>query len=282
MSESTPYIEKVEDYLLGSLSAEDKTAFESAMVSDFNLKAEVAFQKTIIGGVEAYKAAALKSRLAALPTPPASFFSTTVGKTLVASISTVVIGLTGYFALVSSNEPEGQVNTETIQSELITVDQQTENKTFDWKSFQLALIPVTTKSKAKVLNKPTIENLPKQSTPVIPGLDIEEEFVSDELVNDSGNENSIEVNSPRIDVNIDSSTDGLKMYQFINGTLSLRGDFSESPYEILELNLSEQKSVYLYYAGDYFDIEVTSDYQQLKFVKSAALIKELESYRTNK
>lgn len=72
--------EEIESYLLGGMKEEERIAFEKTLADNAPLREEVAFEQTLIEGVETYGASVLKSRLQQIHTEVHGEQTTTSGK----------------------------------------------------------------------------------------------------------------------------------------------------------------------------------------------------------
>ena len=69
-------------------------------------------------------------------------------------------------------------------------------------------------------------------------------------------------------------------YQVNSGRLLLYGDFDEEPYEFLEINVNEEKKLYLFFKDQYYEIEESAtEITPLRRVSSKSLINELEKLK---
>jgi hypothetical protein len=65
-------------------------------------------------------------------------------------------------------------------------------------------------------------------------------------------------------------------YKFYNNRLYLLGDFSKSPYEIIELNSNSGKKYFLYYQDNFYKLETNRQKPTpLRKVENDSIIKEL-------
>ena len=69
-------------------------------------------------------------------------------------------------------------------------------------------------------------------------------------------------------------------YRFKKGKLLLYGNFSASPYEIIELNTNEGKRIYLYYSDEFYPLnEEQSKIADLTAITEKSLIQELNKIK---
>ncbi len=72
-------------------------------------------------------------------------------------------------------------------------------------------------------------------------------------------------------------------YQYYSGKLYLYGDFTDNPYEIIELNSTSGKKLFMFYNDNYYRIfDNQVDLTPLKAVQDKDVIKELDIIKENK
>ncbi|MEQ9307751.1 MAG: hypothetical protein RJQ14_27825, partial [Marinoscillum sp.] len=71
-------------------------------------------------------------------------------------------------------------------------------------------------------------------------------------------------------------------YKYFDGKLFLYGDFNDNPYEILEINGTTDRRLFLFYNKAFYSIEITDKIQELSPIGNGKLIDELEIIRNNK
>jgi len=72
-------------------------------------------------------------------------------------------------------------------------------------------------------------------------------------------------------------------YKFFSNKLYLYGDFGKIPYEILELNSSLGKRLFLFYQNEYYSLKMNQKERiPLEKVVEQKLVKELEIIKNNK
>lgn len=69
-------------------------------------------------------------------------------------------------------------------------------------------------------------------------------------------------------------------YQFASGKLVLYGDFDDSLFEVLELNVQDESTLYLFYKSNYYYLNDRSgEISELEAVKDEPLKEKLENLR---
>lgn len=289
--------ELIDLYLKDELSAADKQSFEAQMQADAALTKEVAFQKQLVNGVSAYRKAQLKARLDLIEVAPSpisiigqSAYWKIAGSVVVASL--IATGI--YFTWdsepkesISQIEISSQVNLpESITVPVVpnVIEPVSERQTVDKQS--------TTKKIESVVEKITKDPAPTSRTenvfvPKVNAPDPDEvadralatdlaslpEMAASDVVN--------KVSKP-IDVKT-IEEEGLEItYKYYEGKLFLYGDFNKEPYEILEINSKTDRTIYLYFKEQYFQIEATTEVKPLRSLSNASVINDLNIIRSNK
>ena len=88
-------------------------------------------------------------------------------------------------------------------------------------------------------------------------------------------------NTSMIDVQVFPGGNGLS-FKYFDNKLSLFGDFSESPYEVLEVNSQGTREIYLFHDDRYFTIILTRVTIPLRELSDQKKIQELSVLRSNK
>jgi hypothetical protein len=112
-------------------------------------------------------------------------------------------------------------------------------------------------------------------------FEVDEEF-STEVVTSDDFENPGITAATNVDVNVIQNSSDQLMYVLFDGKLSLIGNFSKSPYEILEVNSKVGKTLFLFYNDKYYALELTSEQQLLVALKDKENIEQLNILRNHK
>ena len=95
--------------------------------------------------------------------------------------------------------------------------------------------------------------------------------------------NSRKFNTQNIEVSTKTDRRYPFHYRFFDNQLSIYGDFSKVPYEVLEVNTGSQASYFLYHNGVYYELNPEQrTITRLKELTNERLIKELEVTRNEK
>lgn len=268
--------ETIDSFLRGDLSETEIAAFNKAVAADPKLQQEVSIQRDIIDAVKQNRHQQLKDRLNAIDVKPVGvgFFSTPYVK-LAASIGVVAL-IVGSFSVFNSNKETistvvassatGTESTETSPipsaenassktektSSATTIEQTENNVTAQSSKVVAANTSKSTKSSnAKntasdaTYEEPSEE--PLDSDNAIQGIN---DNFNMPTMNHDGNTSSI--SSPQIKVSIVKENN--LGYRFFNNQLFLHGNFSNSTYELFELNNKPSKQLFLYFENNYYEL----------------------------
>lgn len=307
------HIEQLTDqYLRGELSGGERSSFEQLMSNDQAVAEHVHFQKQLVNGLADYRKLQLKSRLDAIQVAPgilggASFIQATLKiASGIALVAVVGFGLYNIVDFENDNEtvhvvdindgskfittndtsipekPEVRPSTP-VASIVETTEDSNESNTPD-----IAKTGTGTSSKFPIKTvaeaKESSDFVPKVNIPSLNDISDTKEFTPEEvsIPKVSGNDITEEESSKPIDVKtINRKIEEIK-YRYFDGKLFLYGDFKREPYEILEINSSSSRDIYLYYTDKYYKIQMTDDVKTLSPIVDSKLIKELKIIRDNK
>lgn len=270
--------EIIDSYLRGDLKDTELASFENAIQSDPNLQQEVTFQKEVVNTVKQYRHQQLKSRLNAIEVKP-GFLSSTTSK-VAASVLLLGLLIGSYYAyntidsdiaINSSVQQEEKVESieststsstpieGTVALSKTTMEQQSTeaSTTLTNESKKTNIVAADLKNEKKVALKKE-DKITAETYAELSNTEIEEETMIGGIkedfnmptINTGGNIGS--VSSPQIKVNIIKET--TLGYRFFNNQLFLHGNFSNSTYELLELNNKPTKKLFLYFENNYYEL----------------------------
>jgi hypothetical protein len=284
---------KIELYLSDRLEAGEREQFEAQLEADPQLRAEVSFQSDVIRGLQAYRKTELKARLNAIDVSTTPWWQSALPGTAVKWIAGVALmGTAGFilwpFAETTPEEMATAITIDTPQQESIVVwnmplETQTESKPSDGKG----LMKADSEEVAEIQNQSEERNTesradfdPEVYVPEAGEGSSEEAFRPQELERpENTEEEALEEQAP-IDVEwVDDRTRKLS-YRYYSGKLYLYGDFGDHPYEILEINASTGRNIFLYHKQTYYTIRVSDRMQGLEPITDQDLMKELAILRT--
>ncbi len=305
--------EQVESYLLGTLDDRQRSDFENALKNNPDLQSELKFQQQIITGIRDYRKTQLKARLdqVVIPAGGVSNYFSTLGAKVAGSVIVASIGIgIFYFANTDDNSnvaiqqefptpveiPESPLPTQPDEEEIVVAPKET--STFNEDQVEVSSAdpdnPIATESVSEVVaneipavadNSSDEVSISDEEQFFTPEIDLPEDDFDpsetdfsqeEELTEDVGNPVTLGTSLINIEVAGPANT---RSFRYFEGKLSLFGDFSESPYEILELNADDERQVYLYYDGDYHKIFLTRVTIPLKKLEDRALVLRLEGLR---
>ncbi|WP_421871315.1 anti-sigma factor family protein [Marinoscillum sp.] len=306
---------QIEAYLRDELNPEQMNQFHAHMESNPDFAQQVRFEEKIVKGLSEVRKAELKARLDAIDVTPVGWVGgigqlannavvKTLGGIAAASIVGVVlyniVDLDGEQSIDTSktitteiNHPQDQEQASTSWKDLIpeeTIDrqyaEQSEEQQFvaaPMKEVKEELIEVSPEEVAS-LEKSSEDFTPEVSVPQPGDLAKEDGLTTPDsrLPEVTASDELIDKEPVAVDVEtVNRKNEALK-YKYFDGKLFLYGDFSENPYEILEINGVKERKLYLYFEQNYFSIEVTDKVKELNELSDRRLINELEIIRNNK
>lgn len=257
--------EIIDSFVRGDLSGADLETFNNALSADPKLRQEVSFQKDIVESLKNYRHQQLKSRLNAIDVKPVGGIFTSPYVKLAASIGIVAL-LTGSFVLFNktttvsnnngtenvTNDSENTINTisEESQTTVAADNSQTESEELkNSSSIQHSNTLISKESPKQA------EEVPSYSEPS--DKDMDEDFgiehVNEDVNMPAMNDGSASISSPQVKVSIVKENKNLG-YRFFNNQLFLHGNFSNSTYELFELNNKPSKQLFLYFENNYYEL----------------------------
>ena len=296
--------EAIAQYLTRRMSEVERSAFEQKISESPQLAQKIEFEKQIAQGIKNYKKGILKSRLDQLELSPSAVETTSiVTKTILAGITAVVIGGLSYFMLtpdeilVIENQEtmignDGMTEDENAKISLdidttyaILSDKKEDERTSSiTKYIENTRIKVS-KKQSKKGSKSDKVTLQSEVEVVLPDMDgtemyFDEPFDSLQDFSDDLMKNQAQVNSvPELEIEIEMKRTKKLKYIYVGEKLTLIGDFSASPYQIIEDNTIVEKKLYLYFEQEYYVLTVTSEKKALIPVKDMRLLDYLVDLR---
>lgn len=295
----------IDKYLRNELTASEASSLESAMAKDSVLKEQVAFDQSIVSGLSDFRKAELKTRLNAIDVSGSGMMgqvgNNVLMKTVGALVTASVIGVGAYvylgdieksfeneskaYVLGEPNHPVQDHNYVLNLSEIEDI-----LSSFDTNS---VVTPIS-KEKTSDLVPAAVETEiieefkdfnPTVEIPVLGDVSDGKSLVIEDvkLRAIQGGAQIREIDEKLIDVNIDDShTSETLSYKYFDGKLFLYGEFKSSPYEILEINRSSEKRLYLFYKDEFYTISSGDEVKSLDPITNTNLLNELRILRNNK
>ncbi len=302
-------------YLEGGMSPDQMLEFENQLHTDPVLRSEFELQQDIVNSLKDFRKSQLKARLDQVPVSMSPTVLVGV-KTAAAIVLTGIIGLGSYLYFYTGDAPLE----ETLTTQEITIDENLEQATT---ANEIQELPVESKSKeitkeeidenstdtevAEDMTKSQPLTKAEASKEVVEEEVVEEEVVEevaspvvnspkiiDPSIDETVQEESLEMPSaalaqeelsdnPVIEVETAKKDGELFHYRYYSGKLYLYGDFRDIPYEILELNSTNGKMLYMFYDQKYYQIlDNQVELTPLQPLKDAEIIRRLEIIKENK
>lgn len=276
----------IDDYLTGKLNA-------NAVNNDLLKTEDYLFQKQVVDGIKDYRSTQLKNRLDAVNIN-AGFFDFAKSSTFIKSFGGVILAsLIGSGILIYGDQ-------DSIEESILIDLPQKQAFNYVW---NIDKVDVDFGEKPIIKNKVKLEEFISLKASDEVKSKIEVENSSSEFVPNVQLPSAISVNddAPNISlldkVEVISSsesevssievetkhTDDLNIqYKYYDGKLYLSGDFDKAPYEIIEINSSSSRRIYIKYLNKYYKVDITDKLTDLPEIYNADVIKELELLKAAK
>jgi len=296
--------EAIAQYLTQQMTEVERSAFEQKISESPQLAQKIKFEKLIAEGIKNYKKGILKSRLNQLELG-SSIGETTSITTKIALSTMTVLALGGlFYFLLTPDETLVIENQETIigidvmtedknanisleidtTNEMMSDKKEDERTSSITKDIENTRVKVS-KKQSKKGSKSDKEILQSEVKVVLPYMDgtemsFDEPFDSLQDFSDDLMKNRAQVNSvSELEVEIEMKKSKKLKYIYVGEKLILIGDFSASPYQIIEDNTIAEKNLYLYFEQEYYALTVTSEKKALIPVRDIRLLDYLVDLR---
>ena len=296
--------EAIAQYLTQQMTEVDRSAFEQKISESPQLAQKIKFEKLIAEGIKNYKKGILKSRLNQLELGSSIGETTSITTKIALSTMTVlVLGGLAYF-LLTPDETLVIENQETIigidvmtedknaniSLEIDTTNEMMSDKKEDERTSSITkdienIRVKVSKKQSKKGSKSDKEILQSEVEVVLPYMDgtemsFDEPFDSLQDFSEDLMKNRAQVNSvSELEVEIEMKKSKKLKYIYVGEKLILIGDFSASPYQIIEDNTIAEKKLYLYFEQEYYVLSVTSEKKALIPVRDIRLLDYLVDLR---
>lgn len=314
MAENLDYRQLIDDYLSDNISIENKAVVEHRIATDPEFKSEFELQKNIVNAIKTTRRLELKTRLENINVP----WYQTIPNTWKIAATITVASLTTISAYFYFNQDLLQTNKLELTSN-DTVEITTDDRVIPTKpSIQIPEIPDETtdspedlgdEGAKKSVEKPTaraeetvtpppaspqeaeeleIPEANREAEVVVPDIVDEYEGAQDLNMDEATEDNLNNLTPAREDLYSKTEVKTLQHkkynfhYKLSEGVLTLYGNFEDIPYEILEINSSDGKRLFLNYKNNYYMLINTGEISPLNPVTDTALINELEIVKNNK
>ena len=296
--------EAIAQYLTRRMSEVERSAFEQKISESPQLAQKIEFEKQIAQGIKNYKKGILKSRLDQLELGPSIVETTSITtKTILAGITVIVIGGLSYFMLTPgeilvienqetiigtdgmAEDKNAKISLEIDTTYAMLSDKKEDERTSPiTKDIENTTVKVSTKQSKKESKSDKVI-LQAEVEVVLPDMDgteisFDETFDSLQDFSDDLMKNQAQVSSvPELEVEIEMKKTKKLKYIYVGEKLILIGDFSASPYQIIEDNTIAEKKLYLYFEQEYYALTVTSEKKALIPVRDIRLLDYLVDLR---
>ena len=296
--------EAIAQYLTRRMSEVERSAFEQKISESPQLAQKIEFEKQIAQGIKNYKKGILKSRLDQLELGPSIVETTSITtKTILAGITVIVIGGLSYFMLTPgeilvienqetiigtdgmAEDKNAKISLEIDTTYAMLSDKKEDERTSPiTKDIENTTVKLSTKQSKKESKSDKVI-LQAEVEVVLPDMDgteisFDETFDSLQDFSDDLMKNQAQVSSvPELEVEIEMKKTKKLKYIYVGEKLILIGDFSASPYQIIEDNTIAEKELYLYFEQEYYVLSVTSEKKALIPVRDIRLLDYLVDLR---
>lgn len=279
-------IEKIEAYLLNRLGPDEKAAFEKAMNQDYMLAQEVTVQQETIKAIHQFRKAELKARLNAIEITNGMWSNT--GKIAAAILLLFSLGTATYLIMpADSSSEEIKQEESTIIDHASDIDETAvEFEEPVNEPLSSSNSPLADPDKATIESKSVDKTVPAVKQPVtfnVPELNDSFDFGEDlDKQVALPNPDIAKIIDTKEKLNVDLiDQEGVISYKYYNNKLFLYGKFNAEPYEILELNTTAGKEVFLYFKGSFYKLNSdTFDVSSLDSISDPELKQQLEQLRS--
>jgi hypothetical protein len=274
-------LELIERYLEQKMSEAEMVKFENALLHDPLLKNEFELQRDIIDSIKSYRKAEIKARLESIKINPAPHFATYMKIAASVTLTSFLIwGAYTYFN-VDDKEIITKVEIPATPESLYfePVPDMPLAQHFEPAGADIVAETPKPARRERVAARREIK-LPEVRLPdVMANFEDTSPLVRDEAFPkpSTGFPNTDEkALAPEIMVKDLPGKKSQFFYQNYDGKLYLYGNFSASPYELIELNTETGRRLFLKYDSSYFDIKPNQkDVVPLESIQDTSLILEL-------
>ena len=286
-------------YFEQEMSEAERFSFEQRLKADPVLAEEFDLQNRIVDALKDWRRLDLKARLDQIKVQPPIYQTLTAKFASIAGV-TAIVGVGAYYLISSSDNvvssdielsrqdaiefhiteipqvPEAQVIATPKPEEARRPAKQRDRKTQEQDNGNLALkLPTETEVTRPRVVQPDMWQ---------PDREMEQEAVA---VPEAGGMNGVNQLSENLEskvaVEVVSDRKNRFHYRFYNSKLFLMGDFSEMPYEIIELKGQTGIKYFLYYNGSYYRLnQGVEKPTPLVELDDPVLVRELKVIQANK
>lgn len=290
MNSNQKYFEQVGAFLDNELKGNELASFNNELANNPELVKELTFQKELVEGIKQNRHAELKARLESIQVGPGfwsgSIVKIATGVLIVGGIGFGIYQVSTPDIVIENDSPKLETQNldtdspenlpEPIVEEEIPVEAEEEVIIESTEEIQTIEPVQSTDSE-----KNTTENIETPSVPQPEAFEMENTSEEDlELPETTLGSDEKPIES-KFEIEIISNKRKYPFhYQVNSAKLFLYGDFDEEPYELLEINVNEEKKLYLFFKDQYYEIEESAtEITPLQRVSSKSTIIELEKLK---
>jgi|TARA_B110000046_G_C12985601_1_gene395467 hypothetical protein len=296
--------EAIAQYLTQQMTDVERSAFEQKISESPQLTQKIKFEKQIAEGIKNYKQGLLKSRLNQLEVGSSVGETTSITtKIALSSMAVITVGFLSYFlltpdeTLVIENQ-ELHIGADVIAKDKnsdISLKMDTTNEALSDKkqdtinseiTKDIENTSVNTSVKVSIKqSKFDKEPLRSEVEVVLPDMDGSEISFDDPIESRQDFPDDLVIDQARINLNSELMVEmemkkSKKLKYILSGEkLILIGDFSASPYQIIEDNTMAKKKLFLYFEQEYYALTFTSEKKALIPVRDIRLLDYLIELR---
>ncbi len=289
--------DRIAAYFDGELTPDQRTALETELSSNPELKKEFDFQSDIIDGIREARKVELKTMLNNVPVGAAGTGGSDklIQYGSIVAIS-VIIGFGIYFFWpkdqIESMKDETPMTEELVEEAIaedkgtairedLTEESPTEEST-DVEPVEIESAeqsPVMEESTEEPGSEDTKDINTESARPTIPeNLNVEDTSDPDAPENNLTGKTDYGAEPIIAEINADSRKYNFH-YKFASGKLVLYGEFNET-YEILDFMQNDEREVYLYYSGEFYPLNLNQvEIAPLKNITDQSVVTDLETRR---
>lgn len=286
--------ENIDAYLTNRLSREEMRVFENGLEKDPLLKGEIGLQREIIESIKQSRRLELKSRLNNIEIGGAT--STGYAAYKIAA-SLLVTGLlsSGIYFYVNNKSDISDKKGNSLNTAPVNVSKNANNSLKNNELIVSSENRPTVSRGSKHIDQHTSDETPSDRSALniednpkeIKSPEIKESFEDAEFHADNNfdaPEGTVvkddEGHISDLEVSIQPKGKNNFHYQFYSNKLYLYCDFTAKPYELLELNTSKSKRLYLHFSNAYYELKSSQiEIAPLKMIKDPRLIQQLDAIK---
>ncbi|MFT4737987.1 MAG: hypothetical protein ACI8QD_001555 [Cyclobacteriaceae bacterium] len=281
----------IDDFVAGRSSAGEDQRITELMSADKELASEVAFQKSIVSGLQSVRKQQLKARLASIPVSTSVWSTISYSSWFKPAITASLLSATAVVAYLyfdgSTQQPVALE--EPVTQEMVTPQSRQEIVQIELpeKSIKEEIGSISEKPEIVPYpeEKPTIrdEFVPQVAMPDVDLNASEEVMQEEESYMSIGLSSVLSMDQPFNDYELEviSSADQ-PSYKYFDSKLILKGEFPEGKYDILEINQDDEKQLYLHTGSEFYLLGLNHEFQALSKINDQSLYEKLDSLLSNK